>query len=176
MTITGMGLAHAIWFCGVAGLATVAMFTDMSARKIPNWLTVPGFLLGLCFQIVANGGPGVVDGMMGSGIGAFLLLLMWLCGGGGGGDVKLIGSLGIWLGAWQTICVLTCSTFFIAISTLVFLIYKQFTVRRTASLNGLPVTNRRGIPRVRLVIPYAVPVGFATWILLLGNGRFQLPL
>lgn len=169
----GIDFTHAIWFGAVAVFATIAMFTDWRSRIIPNWLTLPGLVIGLFYQATVNGVPGVVNGISGFGVGFGLLFILWICGGGGGGDVKLAGALGVWLGPQQTLCVIVCSTLFIALTTFTYLIYGWFSSHINPSPNRLPAQKQRGLPRVRLTIPFAIPVGFATWILLLGNGLFH---
>ena len=87
------------WFVLYAlGLACVAAVTDLRARLIPNWLTIPA--LGIaCGAHGYLGGPGAL---------AFALLSALLCfvpsyflfvrGALGGGDVKLFAALGAALG------------------------------------------------------------------------------
>lgn len=69
----------------------IAVFTDLRARKIPNWLTVTSLLLGVAFTdwLHAIGGVAV-------GLAAFIpfFIVGWL----GGGDVKLLMALGAWGG------------------------------------------------------------------------------
>ena len=108
---------------GAERIAAVCMFVfagagaacDTKTGKLPNRLTVPVFLAGLLFWAVAGFYMGRLWGLiekLGFSLGGFalgfgILFGMWLIGGGsGGGDVKFIGALGSWIGAWLTIQVL----------------------------------------------------------------------
>jgi prepilin peptidase CpaA len=88
---------------------------DVKTGKLPNRLTVPVFFAGLVFWAAAGlwaeGLGGLTDKLLfalgGFGLGFGILFGLWLVSGGsGGGDVKFMGALGCWLGAWQTLQVL----------------------------------------------------------------------
>ncbi|WP_308465440.1 prepilin peptidase [Rathayibacter soli] len=74
--------------------------TDVTQRRLPNALVVPGYfatVIGLAFGWLRTGVPPVTAVLAGAGAFAFLLLLS--AGGGMGmGDVKLGGLLGLNLG------------------------------------------------------------------------------
>jgi prepilin peptidase CpaA len=90
------------------GLASIAALADLRARRIPNWLTGGGLLLGLAFNVVlaslADGASGPLAGALGSVVGAALgfalllpLYLIRVRGSGramGAGDIKLLAALG----------------------------------------------------------------------------------
>ena len=88
------------WFFLIAVLVftIIAMVTDLSTRKLPNWLTVPAFVAAIVFHTFTSGWRGLGLCMGGFAVGFGLLLVLWLIGGGGGGEVKLMGALGAWLG------------------------------------------------------------------------------
>jgi prepilin peptidase CpaA len=168
---------NAIWVSGVILLTSIAMATDLRARRIPNWLTGAGLLLGLGYQGIFVGASGLQDGTLGFLIGFGLLFVFWLCGSGGGGDVKLMGALGMWLGMSKTLVVLISSTILIAILTMVVIVCgwltkgwrtsrpndstKRLFGKGTAS-DALMVRRSKG----RQIMPYAVPVALATWLIL----------
>ena len=72
---------------------TVALFTDLRHRRIPNWLTVSAAITGLIWHVVHSGLAGAGTSLGGFATGFALLLLLWAVGGGGGGDVKLMGGV-----------------------------------------------------------------------------------
>src|SRR5262245_19445326 len=82
----------------VAAFIAACAILDYRTRKIPNWLTVSGAVLGLAYSALAPRGIGPLLSLAGMGVGFLLLLLPWLVGGGGMGDVKMLAALGAWLG------------------------------------------------------------------------------
>jgi len=160
--------------------ALVAIFTllcavlDYRTRKIPNWLTVSAAVIGLGYHTVAPQGIGPLWALAGFAVGFSLLIVPWLLGGGGMGDVKMLAALGTWLGpllvlvafgggaflaSLGAIAVLACSTVESGICA---------TQRRyLAARAGSDAEPSRGAPRkVRRVLPFAVPVAIATWLVL----------
>ncbi|MGA7908757.1 MAG: A24 family peptidase, partial [Candidatus Sulfotelmatobacter sp.] len=75
-------------------LALIAGWTDWRSRRIPNWLTVPGLLLGVAANGLAAGWPGVKSSLLGVGLGLLLLLPFVLLRSLGAGDWKLAGAVG----------------------------------------------------------------------------------
>ncbi len=54
-------------------LAIAAGWTDYRSRRIPNWLTVPGLVLGIVTNSWLRGWPGTKDSLLGAGLGLALL-------------------------------------------------------------------------------------------------------
>jgi prepilin peptidase CpaA len=71
---------------------------DLKTGRVPNGLSLGGALAGLGFQVGYHGLPGLLDGLLGLGLGFILLLGPYLLGGMGAGDVKASAALGAWLG------------------------------------------------------------------------------
>jgi prepilin peptidase CpaA len=87
-------------------LALGAGWLDWRSHRIPNWLTVPGLLLGLGASTVAWGWPGTKEALEGAGLALAILLPVVLLRGLGAGDWKLMGALGAFLGPQRLIVVL----------------------------------------------------------------------
>ena len=81
----------------LAALLLAAAGFDLAHRRIPNWLTFSGLLLGLFWHAVTGGGPGLVFALEGLGV-AGLTVLLWMAKALGAGDVKLLGVVGVWMG------------------------------------------------------------------------------
>ena len=87
-------------------LAAAAGFTDLRWRRIPNWLTVPGCLLGIVLNSIAAGWRGTRESLLGSGLGLLVLLPFVLVRSLGAGDWKLVGAIGAFLGPERLMAVL----------------------------------------------------------------------
>lgn len=94
-------------------LLATASVTDHLKRLIPNILTLPACLLGFCYHtFVHHGTDGAVFSLGGMLLGFLLLAPAYVAGLMGGGDVKLLITLGAWVGAgavsniflYSTIC------------------------------------------------------------------------
>ena len=81
----------------LAALLLAAAGFDLAHRRIPNWLTFSGLLLGLFWHIVTGGRLGLVFALEGLGV-AGLTALLWMAKALGAGDVKLLGVVGVWMG------------------------------------------------------------------------------
>jgi prepilin peptidase CpaA len=87
-------------------LAAAAGFTDLRWRRIPNWLTVPGCLLGIAVYSLEAGWRGTKESLLGSGLGLLVLLPFVLIRSLGAGDWKLVGAVGAFLGPRPLMAVL----------------------------------------------------------------------
>ncbi len=83
----------------VALLLTVgiAVVTDVTRRKIPNWVSVGGLVLALALRALP-GDPALADGLLAAGLAFAFSLPFFLFGGLGAGDVKLMTAAAAFLG------------------------------------------------------------------------------
>lgn len=75
-------------------LLVIAIYTDLSRKKVYNWTTIPAICLGLALHFSRDGWPGAGNSLLGFIAGFGLLFICYLAGGMGGGDVKLMGAIG----------------------------------------------------------------------------------
>jgi prepilin peptidase CpaA len=145
----------------------IAMILDLKTRRIPNWLTVGAFVLGLVFHASNAGLAGVGTSLAGFGVGFGMLLVLWLIGGGGGGDVKMMGALGAWLGATPIIVVFLASAIIAVLSIFGVFVYRlAMGGMQAAAHAGTSSDESAQTVRAVQLIPYAVPVAVATWVLM----------
>jgi prepilin peptidase CpaA len=111
-------------------LALLAGWTDWHSRRIPNWLTVPGFLIGLTVNTAAGGWLGMKMALLGAGLGLLVLLPFVLVRSLGAGDWKLAGALGAFVGPGALLDLLMVSIFIAGVMALGLVIYKR-RVRQT---------------------------------------------
>jgi prepilin peptidase CpaA len=170
-----LSLTAANWVLVVAMVVftAVAAVWDLREKRIPNKLTLPMFFAGWVYQIAFHGWAGVLDGLAGFGIGFGVLFVLWFIGGGGGGDVKLMGALAVWMGYRLTLLVLVASTFAVIVITMGVVVWGALNrgVRKTQEKYKGKVGETRVQKHARRILPYAVPVAVATWLVL----AWQIP-
>jgi prepilin peptidase CpaA len=110
---------------GAVLLAAVAAWTDWRSRRIPNWLTVPAFLVGIVTNAALNGWTGLKTSLFGAALGLALLLPFVLLRSLGAGDWKLAGALGAFVGHELLIPLLLASVFVAGVMALGLVIYKR---------------------------------------------------
>jgi prepilin peptidase CpaA len=84
----------------------IAAYTDVRARRVPNWLTVSGLVLGLVLHLELSGWPGLKISLGGAALALLVLFPVVLMRGLGAGDWKLFGALGAILGPTVAMVVL----------------------------------------------------------------------
>jgi prepilin peptidase CpaA len=149
---------------------TAAAVIDWRSHKIPNWLTVPAALIGIAFHTLAPHGMGPLGALAGFAIGFGLLLVPWMLGGGGMGDVKMLAALGAWLGP---LLILIAFGFGAVIGTLMALGVMASSVASSGIIStqkqfvgaGGPAAMRGENRKARRVLPFAVPMATATWLI-----------
>lgn len=92
-------------------LVVAAGICDVAWRRIPNWLTVSGFVSGLALNIAMGegGAPGWRDSIAGAAAAFGIYFLLYLLAGRGAGDVKLMTAVGAIIGwrNWLVIFILS---------------------------------------------------------------------
>ena len=63
---------------------SIAVFTDLKSRQIPNWLTVSSLVIAMLFHFFSGGLPALLLSLGGFATGFGILFVLWIIGGGGG--------------------------------------------------------------------------------------------
>jgi prepilin peptidase CpaA len=147
-------------------LAIAAGWTDLRSRRIPNWLTVPGFVAGVAANTILSRWSGLKLSLLGAVVGLGLLLPFVLLRSLGAGDWKLAGALGAFTGASTLIDILLGSVFVAGLMAIALIIYKgrvRETLRNIGHILISLVTFQLPGPRVSLDNPDSlkVPYGVA---------------
>jgi prepilin peptidase CpaA len=92
----------------LAVLVILAAFWDIRWRRIPNWLTLAGVVLGLALSWFLEV-PGILASLKGLGLAFAIYFILYLLRGMGAGDVKLMAAVGATAGMvnWLGILFLT---------------------------------------------------------------------
>lgn len=115
---------------GAVVLSLIAGWTDLRSRRIPNWLTVPGLVIGMIANTVFGGWTGLAASLKGAALGLALLLPFVLLRSLGAGDWKLAGALGSFTGPKVLTDLLIGSVFVAGLMAVALIIYKG-RVRQT---------------------------------------------
>jgi prepilin peptidase CpaA len=115
---------------GAVVLSLIAGWTDLRSRRIPNWLTVPGLVIGMGLNTILGGWSGLKTSLLGALIGLALLLPFVLLRSLGAGDWKLAGALGSFAGPALLTDLLIASVFVAGLMAAALIIYKG-RVRQT---------------------------------------------
>jgi len=97
-----------VW-TGTLILTLLAASLDWRARRIPNWLTVPGFFFGISLHTVLSGWRGTLLALEGAALALAILLIPVLMRLLGAGDWKLMGAVGAFVGPIMFLFVLLAS-------------------------------------------------------------------
>jgi prepilin peptidase CpaA len=82
----------------LTGILLTAALYDVRFRRIPNWLTYPGIIIGIICHTAMKGMEGLAFSLEGLGVGFGIMVIIYLMGGTGAGDVKLMAAIGGFLG------------------------------------------------------------------------------
>lgn len=153
-----------------------AALYDYRERRIPNVLSMSGWLLGPLINYALSGMLGLRASLLGFIILFALTFPFWLLGWMGAGDVKLMGSVGAMIGSGDVWLVLLCIVVAGFIFGLIILALKGVlgeSFERYRAMAGLTVLSKQPIyvesahGKEKETMPYAVPIAFGTLIALL---------
>jgi prepilin peptidase CpaA len=153
---------EAVWGLAVL-LAALAGWMDWRSRRIPNWLTVPGLLVGIAANTLVWGWPGTKASLVGAGLGLLLLLPFVLIRSLGAGDWKLIGAVGAFVGPQSLIPVLAITILVAGVMATVLIVIKgpiRQTARNLWRMLSAMLTLRSPGPEVSLDNPQALKIPF----------------
>jgi len=174
-----MGLPKQVLWLLPALFAAIAGFTDWRSRRIPNWLTLGGLLLGVLVNSATRGWLGAKDSLLGAGLGLVLLLPFVLVRSLGAGDWKLVGALGAFLGPQRLIAVLFATLLVAGLMALILVIWKRRmgqTLRNIARMLAAVFSFHLPGPEVSLDNPEALKIPFgvaaAIAVILYAAGQF----
>jgi len=146
-------------FLALPFLLAVACYGEVKWRRIPNWLTILGMVLGLGSAFVEGWTTGLWYSFLGLAIGGGVFLPFCLMGVVGGGDMKLMAAVGAIVGYPLVLRCLTDAC--MAGGILAIAIMAWHGVLLTTLTNSFRIIF--GMPKVRkgLAKPPMVPYGIA---------------
>ena len=118
-------------------LGIAAGWADYRCRRIPNWLTVTGLVLGIAANSWLRGWAGAQDSLLGAGLGLALLLPFVLMRIFGDGDWKFVGALGACLGAQNLLTVLVLAVMVNGLMAAIMVVRKKRVSETTGNLRRM---------------------------------------
>lgn len=116
------------------GASLAAAILDVRQGRIPNWLTLPLWLLGLAKATYLGGAGGLIAALEVSVLLALPYIALYFLAKGGAGDAKLMAGIGAWLSLDEGLVVLCC----VATTGMVLAIFRIATRReRKNPLSGM---------------------------------------
>ena len=140
---------------------------DVEQRRIPNWLTYPGIILGVLLRGLLLGWGGAASALAGSVLAGGIFLLFYVVHAMGAGDVKLVAAIGSLLGPTDAVVMLLATAMCGGMLALVYALYRK-RIRATfanvaTALQFHAASGLRAHPQLNLDNPVALrmPYGLA---------------
>jgi prepilin peptidase CpaA len=122
-----IGIFRFLYFVSILLIAAAC---DIRSHKIPNWLTIPSFLVAVSYHATCGGVAGLIFSLQGVALGMGIFSIPYLMGGMGAGDVKLMGVVGAFLGMGKVAMALLWTAVIGGLYAIVLLTYYA-TLKRT---------------------------------------------
>ncbi len=123
-------------------LVLLAIYFDLTQKKIPNIITFPVILWGLLSYSILEGFAGFKFSAIGFLIGLSIFLIPFILGGMGGGDVKLMAAIGAIKG-WRFVLTTAIYSGLVGgVLVIIYLIYKKklwITLKRALGIILRPI-------------------------------------
>lgn len=153
-----------------------AAIGDYQRQKIPNWLSMSGWVVGPIVGVLFSGFNGLADALLGLAFMVGIMFPLWMIHWFGAADVKLLGSIGAVVGfTWAPEVLLGVMLTGMVISLAVLVYRRQlplffhgaFLVHMIKSINTQGETQQNMPGAERGAIPYAIPIAFGTMLTIL---------
>jgi len=171
-------ILHPFTASGAIVTVSVCVATDLATRRIPNTVTWSAMLAGTALNTAMHGSTGFVSALSGLLLGLMILIPPFAVGGIGGGDVKMMGSVGAFVGPWPLLISLITGLVFGGIvaaiaaarrGRFVETLTRAWVMVRDALLtrSAEPLKAPGKLPG-QIILPYSVPLALGTVTTVLG--------
>ena len=109
----------------LAALAIAAAAFDLRARRVPNWLSLAGVVLGISGNLWLGRWPGLWSSLEGLGLALLIYLPLYLLRAVGAGDAKLMAAAGAIAGPANWIVIMIFTALFGGVAAIVLIAIKR---------------------------------------------------
>lgn len=106
-------------------LLIIAFYTDVRYKKLPNWLTAGGMLVGVVYHLIFGGADGLIFTFLGLLTGGGIFMILYLFKTIGAGDVKLFAAIGAIVGVKVVLYIMMYSVVFAGILAIIILLFTR---------------------------------------------------
>lgn len=146
-----------------------AAIGDCKNQEVPNWVSMTGWIVAPAIAWVFSGLGGLADSLLGMVLMLAILVPLWVVHWFGAADVKLIGTVGAFVGVSDALVVLLG----IFLTGLLMVLIVILNKRRSTIITVLKMKSWRGCDGdgslfvndafdKNIVIPYALPIALGT--------------
>jgi len=169
----------------LAGLLGLALWYDITSRRIPNGLAVTGLLAGLAFSSLIPNGIGPGSSLLGALAGFVVMMPLYLLRAMGAGDVKLMVAVGAFLGPIPALGAalltfvaggmlsLTVALWSRSLSRVLNNLRLMGMIALTARSSGMSISDVQTTGRLPYALAIAVGTGLQLWLATQGNWPFK---
>ncbi len=168
---------------------TVCLYTDLTERKIYNSVVLGGLGAAFIINIIQHGlMDGVLFSLTGFFTGIFLLVIPFIIGGLGAGDVKMLGTIGAFMGYALVVDVLVVSALIGGIYALLMMIKERGVIRRLVLLftgfalftltgKAIYLRNLQDEKREKAAVPYGAALALGVIVIyVMGSFEYSISL
>ena len=162
-------------------LVLTAGFYDWRTRRIPNWLSLSGLVLGMGLNILYFSWHGCTSVLLGIGTALLVYLPLYCLRGMGAGDVKIMAAIGAIAGPHGWLAIFLVTALAGGLISLVVVLYKRRLVHTLLNLSALasellqlrrpanadPELDVKSAAALRL--PHAIPIALGSLLFLAFN-------
>jgi prepilin peptidase CpaA len=151
----------------ISGILAAAVYSDLRSNRIPNNLIVLGLIMGIGFQLVANGTHGLLSGFFAAVLGLGCFMPFYVLRAMGAGDVKLMAVVGLFTSPRGVLYAVALSLLVGGVCALGYLIWRATrayvgSVVQEGILAGMSAGTVAAFVAARLArrdrLPYALPI------------------
>jgi prepilin peptidase CpaA len=128
----------------LAVLVCAAAMTDLRWRRIPNWLTVSAFAVGVAAQVVLRGSDGGKTAALGFAAAVGLTFPLFALRALGGGDVKLMAAAGAMTGPWSFLVIFILNAILGGVAAVVVALRRRRLLRTLSNAGAIAGEIARG--------------------------------
>jgi len=118
-------------------LAVVGATIDLRQRRIPNWLTYPGIVLGFLLRGALFGWKGLAMALAGCLLAGGIMFLFFAVRAMGAGDVKIMAAIGALVGPRQVVGVLLATAICGGVLAIAYALYRRRMISTLKNLGSV---------------------------------------